>query len=153
MSGVTLGDLVLELALFTALVLLFLGILTLKSWEDGYIRDWLDDREAEEAQGREAHRMVVEEIGGDLQEIKSDVKETKQATQELAEQQDQIGEVVVMLHEDDPRVDGEALRSKMGVDGMTADIIDQEAEDGRERWRDSDRFYRGGDAGGPGVDD
>lgn len=131
-----------------AFTMLTFAIILLKSYHDGHIRSWLDSREDEEQQGREAHRMVVEEIGEDLQEIKSDVKETKKTTKSLAEQQQQIGEVVVMLHADDENVREDRLREQMEVDDLPSDIL----RDGGDDYRSDDKRTWGPEAAGPGAD-
>jgi hypothetical protein len=142
-------DLLTQAATFVGLVLLAFLILTLKSWEDGYIRDWLDKRQSNRKEGQKANRMVVEELGGDIQEIKSDVKETKQTAHDVEKRQERMERVIVTLHEQDPHVDGDALRDKMGVDSLPSDILDKREQDYHDDSRDRP-YYGGGSDREPG---
>lgn len=112
-------------ASFVALTLLTLGILFLKSYNDGHIRSWLDERQS--ARARKNGQM--EDIGEDLQEIKEEVysvKDTAEMTQQevrdVKRTQERMGEIMVQLHEDEEEVQGAELREQLDVDRMPGDI-------------------------------
>lgn len=123
-------------ATFVALTLLTLGMLILKSYNDGHLRSWLDNRQAEKEHGEEQ----MDEIGDSLQEIKQEVHSVKQTTEQTRRDvkdvrtaQERMGEIMVQLHEDEDDVDGEELRDQLDVEDMPGDI-----------WRGGDAAPDGG---------
>lgn len=86
------------------------GIL-LKSLRSGYLRDVLEQRQADRAAAQETTTEMVDR----LERIDETVHRIEQQTTDL-------GEAMVILHEDDPGVDPVALREKVGVDGLSTDI-------------------------------
>jgi len=69
--------------------------------------------------GGEAHAKVVEKL--DKIDKLDDIEETVESVDGKV---DDLGEAIVVLHQDDEDVDEEALRRKVDVNEMSGDIVE-----------------------------
>lgn len=114
-------------ALAIVVVAVIAGVI--KSYKGGYLGRVVDNH-LERSKG---------EMNGKLDEIQRTVEETHDTTEALAEQVDDLGEAIYLLHRDDPGVHEGELREKVGADELATDIFDRDDDvDHGDRWR-SDR--------------
>jgi hypothetical protein len=104
-----------EVWLAVGVVLVGAGTALVESYRDGRIRDWLNSKES----GDIAHEKVVEKL--DKVDKLDDIEETVQCVDEKV---GNIGEAIVVLHQDDEDVDESALREKVEVDDLSGDIVE-----------------------------
>jgi len=110
-----------EIGAGIAMILLGAASVLIKSAKDGRIAEWREARKQTKEIGGEAHAKVVEKL--DKIDKLDDIEETVESVDGKV---DDLGEAIVVLHQDDEDVDEEALRRKVDVEDMSGDIVESD---------------------------
>lgn len=99
-------------------VLVVAIVFVIRSARSGKIRDALENRNESKELGKSAHKKIDDRI----EDIHKTTKDTDAKVDSLSNQVTDLAEAVVVLHADDPGVNQEALRERVGVEDMASDI-------------------------------
>jgi len=113
-----------EIGAGIAMILLGAASVLVKSARDGRIAEWREARKRAKTLGDDAHAKVMEKA--DKLDKLDKLDGIEEQVEENGEQLKDVGEAIVVLHQEDEDVDEEALRRKVDVEDMSGDIVESD---------------------------